>query len=456
MTVHDPLRGVVMVVAQGGRARAALVYLDLIGMPVEGRDALRKAIGRAVDLDADSIVITTTHNHSAGRGVDWPRLGRMLAELAERARAAARPARVGWARGQAPEQIAMNRRVSLGEDFGAHSVIFNDHCRFVGGRLEAGEQIRQRMIELGGKPDRDAPEAVRAGRVFPDEGVIDPMLDVIAMVDSAGRPLATLVRYTMHPVIVSKRCGPCFSADWPGQVAAHIAERTGAPCLVVNGCCGDVRPLHRGNSFQELERIGGIVAEQARRLLDSLQTEPLTGLAVGSIDHAVPIGRHVLGPLEQLRQQEAELKRRFTQVRSDERASCAQIKRAWEAWARQRAGVGRRANGNSLFTPDALARGELPWDPCGLRLNDLLIAALPGENFVEIALAARRLAEAAANCRAALVVEEGRSGGGGYGYYPTAKQYPQGGYEGCASAGDERSEAALVAGAKRLCEALCR
>ena len=56
-----------------------------------------------------------------------------------------------------------------------------------------------------------------------------------------GQPLAILLHYTCHPVVL----GPDnleYSADFVGTACHGIAEKLGAPCLYLQGGCGNINP----------------------------------------------------------------------------------------------------------------------------------------------------------------------------------------------------------------------
>src|SRR5690606_26204301 len=92
-----------------------------------------------------------------------------------------------------------------------------------------------------------------------------------------GEPLCTLVHYACHPVIM----GPSnlqYSADWPGAMCRVVESATGAPCVFVQGGCGDINPYLDKTPLDE----GGVGRMEA------------TGLSAGS---AVVSGLDSLAPI---------------------------------------------------------------------------------------------------------------------------------------------------------------
>lgn len=68
---------------------------------------------------------------------------------------------------------------------------------------------------------------------------LDRQLTVVRLEDRQGKTIAHLVNYaahpTMHPAKVRK-----FSADYPGVLYRFMESETKAPCLFLQGACGDL------------------------------------------------------------------------------------------------------------------------------------------------------------------------------------------------------------------------
>ena len=64
--VHDPLEAIVCFF-DDGRAPAALIALDMSGMPYARGRALREELAARCEMAADSIILYFTHTHTGGR-----------------------------------------------------------------------------------------------------------------------------------------------------------------------------------------------------------------------------------------------------------------------------------------------------------------------------------------------------------------------------------------------------
>ena len=107
---------------------------------------------------------------------------------------------------------------------------------------------------------------------------IDPTIGVIRVDDAAGKPRALIVNYACHAVIL----GPdnrLISADYPGYMARRIEhELTGALCLFTQGGAGDINPYLdkqpvAQNGFGEAEKMGDALADAALAVARKLKPQ---------------------------------------------------------------------------------------------------------------------------------------------------------------------------------------
>lgn len=104
---------------------------------------------------------------------------------------------------------------------------------------------------------------------------LDPTVGVIRVDDATGKPRAILVNYACHAVVL----GPdnrMISADYPGYLARRVEQEfPGALCLFTQGGAGDINPYLdkqpvNQNGFGEAEKMGqslaGEVIKVARRM----------------------------------------------------------------------------------------------------------------------------------------------------------------------------------------------
>jgi neutral ceramidase len=361
--VHDPLfvRALVLETPAAGPVAVCSVELCYVGEDVVA--ASRARIARDAGIPADRVFVSATHTHSGPHDVDprcWPEgLDGVIAAAVGRACAGLRPACVGAGWGMV-HGVAMNRR------------------RF--------------------------------------EDPVDPAALVVRVDDDGGRPLGLYCGFGCHAVVL----GPdnrLVSGDWPGSCSRVLEARLGGVALIGQGACGDVNPLtadvhgrlreggavaataadtwyygaaggtrrigdRTGGGFEEAERLGRVIAEEALRVHDGIQTQEITGIRTRRI--AVPAG-------------------------ATEHAAV---------------GPGHQARDGGLL-PRAGAAEPLEIMTVALDGPGVLLVGQPGEVFADTGARLRRSLRRA-GARAPFVVGYAN---GWRGYLPPADAFPDGGYE---------------------------
>ncbi|MFN0108835.1 MAG: neutral/alkaline non-lysosomal ceramidase N-terminal domain-containing protein [Blastocatellia bacterium] len=200
---------------------------------------------------------------------------------------------------------------------------------------------------------------------------IDPAFGVIRVDDETGKPRAVLVNYACHAVVL----GPDnrqISADYPGYLRKRIErELPGALCLFAQGGAGDINPYLdkqpvAENGFGEAEKTGIALAEEALKVARKLK--PLTNAS--SKLHAI-----------------SEVK---------------EFRDRWDSTKTIKAGL------TTLLIN-----------------NNIAIATLPGEPFVDLQIALRDKSEVA---NTFLFGYTYSAGGEWVGYLPTIRAAAEGGY----------------------------
>ncbi len=79
-------------------------------------------------------------------------------------------------------------------------------------------------------------------------GPIDPQIGLLRLDRADGTPLAVLYHFACHPIMNPP--GKGSSADFPGYASKVIEEATGAMAFFVQGCGGDINPVH----YKEVSR----------------------------------------------------------------------------------------------------------------------------------------------------------------------------------------------------------
>jgi len=253
----DPLYARVLVMEVGER-RVALVTLDMgrtFGEPVLAQ--LRQQVRASAGISL--LVVTASHTHAgpnildeypANRPPEWELTA--VEKIAEAVSEASRhlvDARIGTGRGEV--YIGYNRR-----------------------QVHSDGTVTMLWTNPGKQPS--AP--------------LDPTVLVMRIDDGNGTPLAVLVNYACHPVVL----GPDnlkYSADFVGAMTKSVEKAfNGAPlCFFLQGADGDINPYYATTSLTEgaLERrdwSGQQLGEEAAHVAKAIRTHISSNAAIDFAD----------------------------------------------------------------------------------------------------------------------------------------------------------------------------
>ncbi len=233
--VHDPLYARALV-ASDGRAKVALVTLDLGYVDTVITREVREAVDQAIGLR--DVLLFGSHTHSGPLlssdllGSERMRvqdLADKIAQAVVEADASRQPARLaaGWGR---VEEGYNRRRV------------------FPDGTVTMRWENRGRRVT----------------------SPLDYAVGVLVFDSPNGDPIATLVNFTCHPMVL----GPDnleFSADYPGAMMAMVDERVGGQTMFIQGAAGDINPFWHETpiaegAFEQMEQMGEAVAREVVRI----------------------------------------------------------------------------------------------------------------------------------------------------------------------------------------------
>ncbi len=214
-------------VLENDGTRVALVSVDFLGFPAVLGDKVR---ARVSGIPATNILIGATHTHSAPDCYGFPdETGRTGADLKY----------LEWVCARTAEAIN-----------------------------EAVARLAPAAVKIATGEARG-----RIAYNYYAEQLYDPRCHVIQVLDPAGRPVATLVNYAIHPEVLGSRQG-ILSPDLVGPLYDRLAEAGGGTGIFLNSAQGGMvtadnrRPDGREvNDWSECERIGRLLADEALRLV---------------------------------------------------------------------------------------------------------------------------------------------------------------------------------------------
>ncbi len=258
----DPLMAKA-VVLKAGETSVGIVTLDLGRVPESHvleriRQQVREQCGLA------NLFITASHTHAApsleGGSEDLRKfseaVGDAIVRIVVEAAGKLVPAKLGIGRGEA--DLAHNRRKYLPDGRVA--------MQWRNAEREPTEPVDKQFV------------VIRLDRA---EG------------SAAGKPLATLVHYACHPVVL----GPDnlqYSADFVGAACERVRAATGAPCLYLQGACGNINPYVdktplADGGVREMQQMGRALGDLVLSVSKTIETKPLDQAAIQFDAQVIPI-----------------------------------------------------------------------------------------------------------------------------------------------------------------------
>jgi neutral ceramidase len=413
--VEQELTATALVLAHA-ETKVCLIACDLLLFTPTDARCIRDRVGEALGIPAEHVLLNTSHTHAAPAPANWYEynqmeddldtpVGRLLqiyhAGVAEQVVGAARaadlllqPARAGAGSGSL--QIGINRREWLPD-----------------GTMVLGEN---------------------------SDGIVDPAVDVLRLDTLSGEPIALLLHYSCHPDVLGPKCD-LISPDYVGATRATTEAITGATTIFLQGTSGDIDPLCGivvgVDGVDEMRRLGTMLGCEASRIFQEIRTarrrdhrvawqsaaSTVTGWVYAEPTSRPPttltVANRILTlPLHPL----PDVSTADATVREYETELAAVVSGPHSMADRLRS---RRRLRWAQIQRDAVLAGEparLDFELQAVRLDDLVIVAMPGEIFVEIGLAIK----AASPAPHTLIC--GYSNGL-YFYVPTAAACAEGGYE---------------------------
>ena len=127
------------------------------------------------------------------------------------------------------------------------------------------------------------------------EQLYDPRCHVIQALDASGKPFATLVNYAVHPEVLGAGTGAC-SPDLIGPLYDRIAAGGGGTGIFMNSAQGGMVTADNrvpngrdARTWAECLRIGGLLADEALRIVKAATTNAAPQLFCAARNVALPV-----------------------------------------------------------------------------------------------------------------------------------------------------------------------
>ena len=213
-------------------------------------------------------------------------------------------------------------------------------------------------------------------------------MDVPVMVtrDKNKEYIGAMLACTMHPTIMDED-STLFSSDFPFYIRRGLQEFLGESCTIVyyTGATGNQSPRHvtKSNTFEEAERIGGIVADSIRSAFEKEASfDSSCSIEVSRTFTELP--RREFPSVEAAQAHRNRTKERFENLKK-EQPSSKETRTAEVNWfgSEELLFLSKLARENAL--EDAY-NTSLPAEIQVLKIGEWAFIAWPGEVFVEYGL----------------------------------------------------------------------
>jgi len=157
-------------------------------------------------------------------------------------------------------------------------------CRLAtGSHLTSGLALNRRIRTTKGI--RSVRQPIPPEELIGPEGPTDDLVRVAAFLDSENKPVAILVNFTAHPVL--EMCIKQVSPDYPGELCLELERRhPGAVPLFFQGATGNINPPNVGRGAEDSRQFGRQLADAVDAALNNLTPAEGNRLEIGwrSID----------------------------------------------------------------------------------------------------------------------------------------------------------------------------
>ena len=398
-------------VFESGAARVVLCGVDTLAIQSPEVDDLRRDVARATGADPAAVLLNWNHTHHAppgsrsvygsfGESVTEPDdltiayveyLHARIVEVCRLACERLEPAVVRWGLGHADESI--NRR----------------------------ERGPDGMVVFGWNPD----------------GFVDQSVPVLQSLRQDGTAIATVVAYGCHTVTTGLGFIG-YSPDYPGPLRDMVRSVTNGECVFFQAAGGNIMPrVAFDESGESMEQLGRRLAVEALHAVAARQGWPAeleeTRFRSGT-EARIFRWRPVDAEPPQLDAREARVDFPLLPLPTPEEITAMRVQAEAEIQTAEARGASeselrilrfhglnwvRRTEAEILSgSPRRSAGGSIH----AIRIGDGAIVTGPGEIFTEIGLAVKERSPADVTLYAGYT-------NGCISYFPTAQEYPFGGYE---------------------------
>ncbi len=286
--IHDPLYARALVLEHEAKT-IALVSCDLLALRDDSVRAIRTIASQQTGIPPSNIMLSCTHTHSGPATIFLRHCGSVNG---------------GWL---IELQSSIAQAVS-----------------------EAAKQLATASCAIARTPLVLSVD--RCGLRGFESPSTDAYLDILKFSSPHKDPLAVLVHYACHPVVLD-HTNRYVSADFPGVAMQRIEQEFGAQVMAMflNGACGNLNPAVSARTWEACEQFGHTLGTTVLELIESAEPFPHAPLRAAS--HIVELGI-TLPSVEELQALEREYATRSDELAGSHNRQAA-FTLAFLDWARE-------------------------------------------------------------------------------------------------------------------------
>jgi hypothetical protein len=245
--VNDPCYAKVLVL-KNSDTTAVLITIDAVAIGGIGRIGksfladLRGELERELSIPASSVIINASHCHGIVRHDLQPLVVQAVKDAAK-------------------SLVAVDVRAGVGSE----------------SRIS---ENRRMFLKDGSQADMRRAYAMPRDEDVIGVGPIDPQIGLLRLDSANGKPFAVVYHFACHPIMNPPSKGN--SADYPGFASKVIEEATGAMAFFVQGCGGDINPVHYKEVSRpaDAEPLGTMLGSQVLAAIQKIAPQDDTALKI--------------------------------------------------------------------------------------------------------------------------------------------------------------------------------
>lgn len=355
-SILDDLYATTLVLATD-ETSIAIVTCDVCGLPTQQVATLRALITERTGIPGTNVLINTSHTHSGP--VTSARDDMSAHELAY--------------------TTTLIHTIAGTSELAQQNL---EACRITHGAGSVAANVNRRVLR-GGKVSTMGENL---------GGAIDRTLQLLRVDTEEGEPLAALVHYACHPVVLQPP-SVAVSADFVGVARGLFEAASGATMLFLQGACGNINPVGQRAEIDMQERLWGVGSAVGA---EALEVHSLSGL------HSALAEIKPLDPVLGIAQETLTLELHTPNQPPPTFRTHTPALRYW--------------------TPPFVGEDQVEFEVQALRIGDVALVGGAGEVFIELAQVVQERSPFAHT------MYLGYSNGD-VGYIPTVAAYAEGGYE---------------------------